>query len=521
MVLRLQVLVVAGLMVLGQALPALALDAEELREKIAGGIAFYNARAHLVGQDLYGYDGLRVEPRNEAFRVSISGFSVLLDVADMTRLELGDIGFTMTPAGELAGDEMLRVSDIALPPAMRIAGPDGTTRRTIALGPVRLDSLWSFAYLTNLNMDILIEGFEMADPVGPDMVKIAEVAAELRSLDKDDGVYDMALDIRSLGFLSEAAGSKLYLSELAGLSKLTDYNLAAAAQDLRDADPEAAGKPAALLETLLDLLLSDGTWSGGSEARLDARGLRFVTGAEQDSVEIDSIGMGFALESLDEPLANASFTVGHLGLRGKGLSGAEGSLGQELLPQETAVKVTLDKLPVQRIIGELSSALSNGVAGEAANPEESEQAQAGEPLPGRPGIVLDPLSAKLRDAVTEAGTTISLSDTRLAMPSAKLQAQGNFALDSEAVLGLSGNLLAELVGLDKLIALAQAAMGDPDASTRERAATLIGTLGLLQTYAARGEDNKGGPVDRYDLVIDPSGAITVNGKPLGPPPPQE
>ncbi len=63
MVLRLRVLVVAGLMVLGQGLPALALDAEELREKIAGGIAFYNARAHLEGQDLYGYSGLRVLER--------------------------------------------------------------------------------------------------------------------------------------------------------------------------------------------------------------------------------------------------------------------------------------------------------------------------------------------------------------------------------------------------------------------------------------------------------------------------
>jgi len=512
---------VAGLLVLGQALPAFALDAEALREKIAGGIAFYNARAHLEGQNLYGYSGLRVEPRDEAFRVSLSDFSVLLDVAEKTRLELGDIGLTMTPAGELADDEMFRVSEIELPATMRIAGPDGTTWRTIGLGPVRLDSLWSFAYLTNLNMDILIEGFEMADPVGADLIKVGEVAAELRSLEQDSGVYDMALDIRALGFLSEAPNSKLYLSELAALSKLTDYNLAAAAQDLRDADPEAPGKPAALLETLLDLLLSDGTWSDGSEARLDARGLRFISGAAQGSVEVDFVGLGFALESLNEPLANASFTVSHQGLRGEGLSAAEGSLGQELLPQETAVKVTLDKLPVQRIIGELSSALSNGVAGETAEPDQPAEGQAEEPLPVQPGIVFHPLAEKLRDAVAEAGTTISLSDTRLAMPSAKLQAEGSFALDPEAVLGLSGNLLAELVGLDKLIALAQAAMGDPDVTIRERAAGLIGTLSLLQTYAARGEDDKGGPVDRYELVIDASGAITVNGKPLGPPPPQE
>ena len=99
---------VAGLMVLGQALPALAADAEALREKIAGGIAFYNARAHLKGQDLYGYSGLRVEPRGEAFRVSLSDFSVLLDVAEMTRLGIAagsedpvaKLGFGQQPVPE-------------------------------------------------------------------------------------------------------------------------------------------------------------------------------------------------------------------------------------------------------------------------------------------------------------------------------------------------------------------------------------------------------------------------------------
>ena len=37
----------------------------------------------------------------------------------------------------------------------------------------------------------------------------------------------------------------------------------------------------------------------------------------------------------------------------------------------------------------------------------------------------------------------------------------------------------------------------------------------------RGQDDDGAPIDRYDLVIDSSGTITVNGKPFGPPPPQE
>ena len=53
------------------------------------------------------------------------------------------------------------------------------------------------------------------------------------------------------------------------------------------------------------------------------------------------------------------------------------------------------------------------------------EADPDEPLPDRPGIVLNPLAEKLRDAVAEAGTTISLSDTRLAMPATERGILGN------------------------------------------------------------------------------------------------
>jgi hypothetical protein len=180
----------------------------------------------------------------------------------------------------------------------------------------------------------------------------------------------------------------------------------------------------------------------------------------------------------------------------------------------------LEKLPFRQIMAEIGTAVSDP---EAAQQLLDPQLEAQPETPGQLGTVLDPVTEKIRQAFLQAGTTINITDTGFQSQAAELELGGVFAVDPAAAFGISGSLAAALFGLDRLVELAQSAMGDPDPDTRAGAMQAIGMLGALQAYAARGEADDGRPVDRYDVVVEPSGAITINGQPLMPavpPPPQ-
>ena len=96
-----------------------------------------------------------------------------------------------------------------------------------------------------------------------------------------------------------------------------------------------------------------------------------------------------------------------------------------------------------------------------------------------------------------------------------LDMSGSFDIDPQAAFGVKGGLLANVIGLDALLQTTQQAMGSEDEMLRDLALNIMLALGSLQAYADRTESD-GQIVDRYDLQIDPSGMISVNGQPLMP-----
>ena len=520
---------VAGLLLLGPGLataPAQAIEAEELRSRIVEAISIYNAAAGAgpaVG-DFYHYEDLTVEPQGADFRVTVTGLSILLDPVESGRLKAGDIAFSMTPETpdqDTGDDDLFRVFDLDMPSIMTATRGAAAPDLQVKLGAMRLDALWSFAYLTYLNLDTRIQDLEVVDPADRSTVSLPEATGEIRSLRKDGGVFDMTFDFRISGLQMEDPGFDARIAGLDTLAEISDYDLSAMAEIYRDLHESAAtASPEERLHGVFGMMLAPESLMGSSSRmRVNARGLSFADLESGKTVELESLGLGLGLADLDQPLARAEVFLEQRGWRQNGVAGKGGLLESELLPQQAALKVTLEKLPFRQIMTEIGTAVGD--------PEAVQRLL--DPQPGAPpeasgqlGTVLDPVTEKIRQAFLQAGTTINITDTGFQSQAVELELGGVFAADPAAVFGISGSLAAALFGLDRLVELAQAAMGDPDPEIRTGAMQAIGMLGALQAYAARGESDDGRPVDRFDVVVDPSGAITINGQPLMPaaPPPQ-
>ena len=503
-----------GLLLLGPGLAATAaqaIEAEELRGKIAEAISIYNAAAGTgpAGGMLYHYEDLAVEPQGPDYRIKITGLTMLLDPVRAVRLKVGDVAVSMTPDQDSGDDEMFRVFDLDMPSAMTVTRGAAAPNQLVTLGAMRLDALWSFAYLTYLNLDTRIQNLEVADPAEGSTVLLPEVTGEIRSLPKDGGVFDMTFDFRISGLHIGDPGFDTRIAGLDTLAEVTDYDLSAMAETYRDLHESAAtASPAERLRSIFGVMLAPETLMGsGSRVRVNARELSFADLKSGKKIELESLGLGLGLADLDQPLARADLMLEQRGLQQNGVAGTVGSLERELAPQQSLLKITLEKLPFRQIMAEVDTAVSDP---ETAQPPLDPQS---EPL-DHPGIVMIPGAEKIGQAFTEAGTTITIADAGFQSQAAELEMGGLFTVDPAAAFGVSGSLAAALFGLDRLIELAQAALADPDPDTRGQALQAVGMLGLLQTYAARSVAEDGRPVDRFEILIEPSGAITVNGQPV-------
>ena len=82
---------------------------------------------------------------------------------------------------------------------------------------------------------------------------------------------------------------------------------------------------------------------------------------------------------------------------------------------------------------------------------------------------------------------------------------GGVDVAPNAPLGVTGTMDISLFGLDALMASAATLPPSPDADE------FRGTLEFLATMSERGEDG-GEVVDRYHVIADEMGAVTVNGQ---------
>lgn len=232
------------------------------------------------------------------------------------------------------------------------------------------------------------------------------------------------------------------------------------AGDAAKADPAPGDDPA--VQALLDTLLG----SIGPDSRQETRVQGLVASTPTVRIKAESLDFGAVASAFDRNGVRISARID-----GKGLAVEPTTAYADWIPVEATAQISIDNAPLWTIL--------------------SAQILSGEPTP--------------EDAagwMLESRTRFRIDGIHLSAPGGALDLRGEIAMSPDAGLGSAGALQLRLTGIDGLVKALQA---DPKASQVAAGLSVVQVLGRQTTLP------DGRSARDYDIVIDPSGKLLVNG----------
>ncbi|MFE0758921.1 hypothetical protein ACFW16_33495 [Inquilinus sp. NPDC058860] len=227
-----------------------------------------------------------------------------------------------------------------------------------------------------------------------------------------------------------------------------------------DAARSAGDDPA--VQALQDTLIG----SSGRASRQEVRVEGLVTRTPARTLEVDAIALGAAMSDLDRSGARLTMRL-DIG----GTAFEPPTPYTAWIPSESTAQLTIEDMPLWQIVGDSM-------------------------LPGK----RDP--AAVSRLVSESSMRVRIDAFHLAAPEAALDLGGTIASARDAVRGQTGNLQMRLTGIDALVKALQA---DPKAGQAAAGLSVLQVLGRQTTLP------DGRSARDYEIVIDPSGKVLVNG----------
>lgn len=204
----------------------------------------------------------------------------------------------------------------------------------------------------------------------------------------------------------------------------------------------------------------------GRDAHMELRAEGLAVSAPMRTIRISTLALGAAMTDFSRDDTRLVYRLDH-----QGLSIEPPSPYAAWIPTEGTMQVTVDDIPAWTV---------------------SEEAM----LPGKN----DPFQGAR--TIAQSPTRLSVDAVHLAAPDASLDLTGTLRVAPDTVRGKTGTLQLRLAGMDGLVAALQA---DPKAGRIATGLTMLQTLGRQTTLP------NGASARDYDIVIDPSGKILVNG----------
>src|SRR5579885_783845 len=129
------------------------------------------------------YGEVTVTPQGDAFAVTID--KVALSIPDSQPIDLGKVGFKLTPEG----DDIRKFSDVSLPQTLVFKAPDGKeARMTVALD--HATGSWSKKMGQLLTADVLAKDLQVTETAGDSKLIASDVFYQIHTEDKGAGSYD-------------------------------------------------------------------------------------------------------------------------------------------------------------------------------------------------------------------------------------------------------------------------------------------------------------------------------------------
>jgi hypothetical protein len=227
-----------------------------------------------------------------------------------------------------------------------------------------------------------------------------------------------------------------------------------------DAAHKAGDDPA--VRALQDTLLDSSAPTSLQELRVEG----LTTRTPVRTLKLDTFAFGVAMSDLDR--SGVRLTIR---LDTRGMAFEPPTPYTAWIPSESTAQLAIEDMPLWQIVGDSM-------------------------LPGE----RDP--AEVARLVSESSMRMRIDAVHLAAPEASLDLGGTIASARDAVRGQTGNLQLRLTGIDGLVKALQA---DPKASQAAAGLTMLQVLGRQTTLP------DGRSARDYEIVIDPSGKVLVNG----------
>jgi hypothetical protein len=115
---------------------------------------------------------------------------------------------------------------------------------------------------------------------------------------------------------------------------------------------------------------------------------------------------------------------------------------------------------------------------------------------------------QMMQLANQSGSAFRVTNLELEAPSARIKMDGNIKGDATSPLGAAGSANVEVAGLDAMAEAVKQSMPP------EEAAGASGAFDLVRGFSTRETTADGKVVDRYAIVLAPTGEMTINNKPF-------
>jgi hypothetical protein len=446
------------------------------------------------------FDGpITVDPAGAVYRVRFPGVDTTLSVdrqgtPKTLHLRCGGADYTATPQSgdtyRLEGDNPLRCTGDVSGETQPLTVNSSSVKTTMVVDPARklmTDGSWDASTIT-------VQFGDPARTVTVDSLtgtsKLVPAAASGR------GDVTIHMDMQGLRSGDPSAVGSFSLAKASYDVHAPDFDMSGvmaaygqsfgqllAMVDHKPTDPLPAETRTAVLDMYRKIFAAYGDSVDGSVSASDLK----VT-APEAKIAIGSLSYGLKMAGM-----SADTGTGDLDIALSGLAIDPPSPYAQFIPTDSQIKLSGSKIPYgpvgQAYLSFIDTALS---------------AQPGSKKPGADAEMQQKMMqayARIGAELQKAGSQLDIKTFHITAPEAAIDLGGAVKADAKAKHGVTTALKLRLTNLDGLIKFAQ---GQPDGSQAAAGLTMVQTMGRQAT------DN-GRPARDYDIVVDETGKVLING----------
>lgn len=476
-------------------------DAKHLKTVFSTMLERYSNEAKLQGGELVAEGDLLVEPSDNYYAVTLPHLSII--GADKSKINIGMIAINAVPGDKKSEWKMT----IAIPTPITLYGTEGHETGVIQIGSQSFAGVLHETFGNFVRLNARYKDISFTDPVEDARVNMGDMTIIYDLKETSDGLWSgpMNLVISNIQALFNRTGAAGKISSIKIDSTVKDYSVVEAhaytekmnalMESLGSDTPSVSGQHVqGMFNTVADFLTT--VWDGfGSQFSIS--GMEFINpasaGKPATTLQVQHLGFGMTGGGLKGNRATLQHTINMTGL-----SVTPDTSGmKEMVPENVNFDMTITNLPLKDLLQMARENLGHNMA----TPE------------GGNLVALNAL-AQTQQLLTQAATSLEIKDTGLGKNAAyDLKLNGAALANIQAVMGATGKMRLEIMGVENLISLTQKAINDPSIqpADKEKAQKALQSMTFLQMIGQQSKNAAGQDIRAYDFELTTDGKTLLNG----------